>query len=349
MKAIRCLVVEDSATVRRHIVGILSADPELDVVGEAENGRDAIRLCQALRPDVISLDMMLPLMTGVAVTEYIMAHCPVPILIVSASVNRGELFRTYDALAAGAIDALEKPAGAAPDPDWDARLVDAVKRVSRIRAISHPRLRIASRAGKGPSPSPARRYDLVVVGASTGGPAAVVEILRALPPGFGVPLLLVLHVGIQFGMAFAEWLDGQTQHAVATARGGEPLSALRGRITMAPADRHMIVQDGLLRLSDAPERHSCRPSVDVLFESVAEQCGRTTIACLLTGMGRDGARGLLDIRQAGGLTIAQDEATSVIYGMPREAARLEAAERVLGLDRIGPALAAELADGRRTT
>jgi two-component system chemotaxis response regulator CheB len=346
VKRIRCLVVEDSATVRRRIVEILSADPELEVVGEAENGRDVILLCRTLHPDVISLDMMLPVMTGLAVTEYVMAHFPVPILIVSASLNRGELFHTYDALAAGAIDVLEKPAGDAESGDWGVLLVAALKRVSRIKAITHPRLRLGT-AGTKPS-LPARKCDLAVIGASTGGPAAVVEILRALPPDFPVPLLLVVHIGAQFGKAFADWLDGQSVHPVSAAAGGEALSGLCGRVVMAPADRHMIVRDGALHLSDAAERHSCRPSVDVLFESVARERGATTAACLLTGMGRDGAQGLLAIRQAGGLTIAQDEASSVIYGMPREAALLGAAERVLPLAQIGPALAAEFTGkGRR--
>jgi two-component system chemotaxis response regulator CheB len=341
VKRIRCLVVEDSATVRRRIVEILDADPELEVVGEAENGRDAILLCRTLRPDVISLDMMLPVMTGLAVTEYVMAHFPIPILIVSASLNRGELFHTYDALAAGAIDVLEKPAGGAEAGDWAVQLVTALKRVSRIKAITHPRLRLGAAGAK--PPPPARKCDLAVIGASTGGPAAVVEILRALPPRFPVPLLLVVHIGAQFGKAFADWLDGQSMHPVSAAAGGETLSALCGRVVMAPADRHMIVGDGALHLSDAAERHSCRPSVDVLFESVARERGATAAACLLTGMGRDGAQGLLAIRQAGGLTIAQDEASSVIYGMPREAALLGAAERVLPLAQIGPALAAEFA------
>lgn len=343
MKKIRCLVVEDSATVRARIVEILAADPELEVAGEAENGRDAIRLCQSLRPDVVTLDMVLPLMTGLAVTEYVMAHCPVPILIVSASVNRGELFHTYDALAAGAVDVLDKPAAKLDDDAWAARLVAAVKRVSRIRTITHPRLRLGAAAAAPSLPAARRKCSLIAVGASTGGPAAVVEVLRALPRGFAVPLLLVLHIGAQFGKAFADWLDGQSEHPVCAAAGGEKLAALAGRVVMAPPERHLIVRDGALHLSDEAERHSCRPSVDVLFESVARQMGASTIACLLTGMGRDGASGLLEIRRAGGLTIAQDEATSIIYGMPREASLLGAAERVLPLDRIGPALAAEIA------
>jgi two-component system chemotaxis response regulator CheB len=165
-------------------------------------------------------------------------------------------------------------------------------------------------------------------------------VLRSLPDGFRLPLLFVLHIGEPFGAAFAEWLDGQTRRRVAYAREGEPLSAAAGRVVMAPPDRHLIVRNSRLSLSDDPQRHSCRPSADVLFESVARECGPSAVACVLTGMGRDGAAGLLEVRQAGGLTIAQDEASSVVHGMPREAVLLGAAERVLPLSEIGPLLAA---------
>jgi two-component system chemotaxis response regulator CheB len=151
--------------------------------------------------------------------------------------------------------------------------------------------------------------------------------------------LLVVHIGDPFSTAFAEWLDGQSEMSVAHARDGDRLESLAGRVAMAPPDRHLVVEDGRLRLTSGPERHSCRPSVDVLFESLAREMGPATVACLLTGMGRDGASGLLAIRRAGGLTLAQDEATSVVYGMPREAVLLQAVDRVLPLDQIGPSLA----------
>src|SRR5687767_9940727 len=141
-RRLRVLVVEDSLTVRRRLCDALTADPQLEVVGEAENGQRAIELCQALRPDVMTLDMHLPIMTGLSATEYIMAHCPTPILIVSASTNRGELFKTYDALAAGAVDVLEKPRGDDSDEGWDQRFRAAVRMVARIKVITHPRARL---------------------------------------------------------------------------------------------------------------------------------------------------------------------------------------------------------------
>lgn len=368
---IRVLIVEDSATVRGHLHEVLAGDPQLEIVGEAADGKQAIEACLALRPDVITMDMMLPVITGLGATEYIMAHCPTPILVVSASTNRGELYRTYEALSAGAVDVMEKPRGDEPDGAWEATFLATVKLVSRIRVITHmagrqrtveqleargPAVRRlpgsagaegAAAPGDGAAPTGvvrtgagARLFTAVAIGASTGGPGALVDVLRALPPDVTLPVLLVLHIGKPFGDAFASWLDGQTRRPVAFASDGQSLRSVTGRVVMAPPDRHLVVRGDRLWLSDAPERHSCRPSVDTLFESVASAIGSTAVGCLLTGMGRDGAEGLLAIRRAGGATIAQDEATSVVYGMPREAALLGAAERVLPLHAIGPAIAA---------
>ncbi len=348
MDRIRVVVVEDSVTVRHRLVDTLASDPDLEVVGQGEDGKTAIELCQQLRPDVVTLDMMMPVMTGVAAAEYIMAYCPTPILIVSASTNRGELFRTYEALAAGALDVLEKPRGDEPEGVWEQKLISTVKLVSRIKVITHVRgkLRLAPRALVSESPAtdaraPASRCSIVAIGASTGGPAAILEILRGLPADFPLPILIVLHIGEPFGVAFADWLDGLSPLRVAYAKEGEVLPAPGiGRIVLAPPDRHLVVRDGRLRLTLSPERHSCRPSVDELFESLAREVGHGCTACLLTGMGKDGAAGLLQMRHAGGTTIAQDEQTSVVFGMPREAILLGAAASVLALGEIAPALRA---------
>ena len=343
MSRIRVLVVEDSLTVRKHIVEVLAADPDLEVIGEAEDGQRAIELIRTLRPDVVTLDMMLPIMSGVAVTEHVMAFCPTPILVVSSSTNRGELFKTYDALAAGAVDVLEKPAADAVDEVWGLSLRAAVKLVSRIKVITHIRGRLVR------APSPTRlepdggpvHVSLIAIGASTGGPAAVVRIFRALPATFPVPILLTVHISEPFGAAFAEWLDGLSGPRVRYAIDREAVPAVgQPGILMAPPDRHLVAERGRLRLTRDPERHSCRPSVDVLFESLASEVGARGVGCLLTGMGRDGAAGLLAMRRAGARTIAQDEASSVVFGMPKEAIALGAAQRILALDDITTALIA---------
>jgi two-component system, chemotaxis family, protein-glutamate methylesterase/glutaminase len=343
---IRVLVIEDSLTVRRMLVDVLSEDPELRVVGEAEDGKQGIELCERLRPDVVTMDMMMPVMTGVAAVEYIMAYCPTRILVVSSSTNRGELFRTYDALAAGAIDVLDKPSAREAGSGWEERLRRTVKLIARIKVITHVRGRLGS-MGRAPHdaalalpPASTRPGDasVVAIGGSTGAPGAVAQILRALPPDFAAPILLVIHINEPFGAALAEWLDAQSSLRVRYARDRERLSAAGAGVLMAPPGRHLVLDRDVLRLDDGPERHSCKPSVDVLFKSLAAAAARETLACLLTGMGKDGAEGLAAIRHAGGATIAQDEASSVVFGMPREAILLGAAEQVLATGDIAPAL-----------
>ncbi|WP_433790217.1 chemotaxis-specific protein-glutamate methyltransferase CheB [Actinoplanes sp. CA-252034] len=338
----RVLIVEDSATMRHHLREALQADPQLEIVGEAADGERAVQMVARLRPDVITMDMMLPGISGLAATEQIMAEHPTPILVVS-SADREELFSTYNALAAGAVDVMEKPRGDDSDADWAARLRTSLRLVARIRVITHPRARLGRRSSPPPPPAPTTvpvpppgGLAVVAVGASTGGPAALTELIRVLPPSFPTPVLVVQHIAAseQFAVAFSDWLAGQTGRDVRYARDGAPVSRGAGQVLLAPPDRHLFVRDGLLRLSAGPPRHSCRPSVDVLFESVAGEYGPNAAGCLLTGMGRDGASGLLQMRNRGAVTFAQDEHSCTVYGMPREAALLGAAVHVLPPGRI---------------
>ncbi|MFO0572565.1 MAG: chemotaxis protein CheB [Polyangia bacterium] len=358
MATLRVLVVEDSATMRSHLVQTLRRDPDCQVVGEAADGDSAVRLCETLRPDVVTLDMVLSgSKTGVEVTEHIMAYCPTPILVVSSSFNRRDVAQTFQALAAGAVEVIEKPSGREPEGAWERTFLQTVKLAARIKVIRHPRQRLRELERPSPSPRPVlaatpagvaaapvaageRRRgparSLIAIGASTGGPAAVVEVLRHAPPA---PVLLIIHIGTAFSVGLIDWLAQVLPQRVCEVFDGQPLpSPGTHAVLVAPADRHLVVQGGQLRLLNQPERNACRPSIDVLFESVAEHLGPRAAGCLLTGMGRDGAEGLLRMRQAGAATIAQDQSTSVVFGMPREAIRLNAAERVLRLPEIGPAL-----------
>jgi two-component system chemotaxis response regulator CheB len=348
---ITVLVGEDSRTVRRSIVEVLSAEPDMTVIGEAGDGKETIELCLARKPRVITLDMMMPVVSGLAATEYIMAFCPTPIVIVSGSTNRGEVFRTYEALAAGALDVIEKPRANEPIEDWQRRLVDTVRVASRVRVITHPRGRLRANwdfdtpvpvpsESTVPPPSPSQavraRLAVVAIGASTGGPKAIVDVLRELPADFPVPILVVTHISESFAAGFADWVGANSPLPVRLAQDGDPVA--RTGVTVAPADRHLIVEDGRLRLVTTAAVHSCRPSIDVLFASLAREYGGRVTGVLLTGMGRDGADGLLGIRTAGGVTIAQDEDSCVIFGMPAEAIRLGAAAHVLAPAAIGSLL-----------
>lgn len=377
MSKIRVVVTDDSLTVRKHLVEVLSADPEFLVVGEASNGQEAVELCERLHPDVITMDMAMPAMDGLAATEFIMGHCPTPILIVSASVNRGEVLRTFDAMAAGAVDVLDKPSASSVHT-WDKEFLDKLRLVSRIKPITHPRALLRSRGASCPAlgrqfseaPSPAGgrnsadaatellahrsghlATEVIAIGASTGGPAALAHILSQIPVNFPLPILLVIHLVKEFAPGFVRWLDRESRLRVRYALEVEPLPRPgEGEVIMAPPGRHLVVTNECLQLTTSPERNSCRPSVDILFESVARVYGSRAAACLLTGMGADGATGLLAVRRSGGFTIAQDESSSVVFGMPREAIERGAAEIVLPLTEFAPTLcliAGVAANGKR--
>jgi two-component system chemotaxis response regulator CheB len=346
-RRLRVLIADDSLTVRKRLADALASDADIEVVGEARDGLEAVSMCAALKPDVVTMDVVMPGLDGVQAAEEIMAQTPTPILVVSAAENRGERFSTLNALAAGAVEALEKPAHSEDPAAFDARLVRALKLVSRVPVVTRRRRKGANEPRRVDAPvlEPGVRREVVAIGGSTGGPGALLSLMRELPSDFPLPILVVLHIGQAFGFGMAEWLSTMSPLPVLEATHGARIQA--GTVYLCPPDRHMVVRGQRLWLTLDPERHSCRPSVDVLFESVAEEYGARAVGCLLTGIGRDGAAGLLAMRARGALTVAQDEASCAVFGMPREAIARGAAAHVAAPAAMASLLSSASKPGRR--
>ncbi len=324
------MVVDDSRFVREVLREILESDPEIRVVTEAENGREAVDRCVSVGPDVVLMDLQMPVMDGLTAVEQIMVARPTPVIILSATVRPGEVKSAFQAVRAGAFEALPKPEGMTCRESYRKVAEDLVTRVKLYA-------RVGRRKGWGEeSPAslsaldlavPAASRRLVAIGASTGGPRTIQALLAALPGTFPCPILLVQHISPGFTRGFAQWLQRETPLTVRIVEGAEPLH--RGTVYLGLDGRHLVMGKGKAVLSDAPPVNACRPSVDVLFRSMAQECGRLGVAVLLTGMGRDGADGALAVRQAGGEVLVQDERSSVIFGMPRAAIELGAATRIV--------------------
>jgi two-component system chemotaxis response regulator CheB len=341
MKRVRVLVVDDSALVRKLLAGLLASDPGLEVVGTAVDPYEAREKIKALNPDVLTLDVEMPRMDGVTFLGHLMRLRPMPVVMVSSLTVAGADV-TLAALELGAVDFITKPRldVAAGLEASAAVLVERVKAAARARL--RPRVPSAVRPPARAQPLLARveaTDRLLVLGASTGGTEAVAEVLMAMPPD--APAVVVAqHIPEVFSARWADRLDGCCAVKVREAVDGEP--ALLGHVYVAPGNHHLrVVRSGaryLLRVTQDAAVNRHRPSVDVLFESVARCAGRNAVAALLTGMGADGAEGLLSLRRAGAHTIAQDEATSVVWGMPGEAVKRGAAVEVLPLERVAEAL-----------
>jgi two-component system chemotaxis response regulator CheB len=328
-------VADDSATVREYLVYLLGEDPALEVVGTARDGHEAVEQAERLRPDVIVMDVHMPRMNGFDATRTIMERVPTPIVIVSASMSRDEVATTFEALKAGALTVVEKPGGLDHPTHAESarRLVETVNLMAEVKVV-----RRWPRHERPVSPSlvaarPDRKTRLVAIGASTGGPQVVAEILASLPADLAVPVLVVQHIAPGFTEGLVEWLDQATRLKVTLAEPGE---LVRPGTVYLPRDgvQMGVAKDGRIRLMNDLTEEGFSPSASYLFRSVADAYGRSAVGILLTGMGRDGAAGLKRLREAGGVTIAQDEASSVIFGMPAEAIRLGAAEHVLAPEQI---------------
>jgi two-component system chemotaxis response regulator CheB len=340
-KHVRVLIVDDSALVRRLLSDMLSSDPGITVLGTARDAYDAREKIKALNPDVLTLDVEMPKMDGLTFLRNLMRLRPMPVIMVSSLTEEGAEV-TLDAVSIGAVDYLPKPKIdlAATLSDYKEQLIAKVKaaasariRPARVAASADADLGSARRA----APRRWRTTErIIAIGASTGGTEAIREVLIHLPPD--TPGIVVTqHIPKLFSGAFARRMDSCCQLTVCEAEDGQQV--LRGHVYIAPGDQHLqLVRDGaryVCRLDDGPPVNRHKPSVDVLFRSVAEHAGRNAIGVILTGMGKDGALGLKEMLDAGCPTVAQDEATSIVWGMPREAVTIGAAAQVLPLGEIG--------------
>jgi two-component system chemotaxis response regulator CheB len=340
---IRVLVVDDSPVLRELIVHLLEADPQLQVVGTAVNGHQAIEAVQRLRPDVVTMDYHMPALDGMEATRQIMQTQPLPIVIVSGSSAAEETQAAFRLLEAGALAVVEKPPGLG-DPGHEAaaaHLVQTVKLMAEVKVVRRWSTR-GLRAAPAPAPAPTQvardRVQGIVIGASTGGPVVLKTILAGLPRRLPVPVLIVQHIAAGFTAGLAHWLGEASGFPVRIAADGQRL--LPGHAYLAPEGRQMrVALDGSIALADIGPINGHCPSVSYLFDSARAVWGERTVAVLLTGMGRDGAEELKLLRAAGALTVAQDQESSAVHGMPGEAIRLGAAAHVLAPAQIADLLA----------
>lgn len=367
-------IVNDLAVACEALRRAVAEDPALEVIWIARDGLQALELAQRARPDLILMDLIMPRMNGAEATREIMRVAPCPILVVTATVT-GNAGLVYEALGAGALDAVNTPsftqgatlrggeellrrihlvartqhAAAAESVAIGRRTIPSppspppIARPSLVKSAApqSPSSRAASSAGSlAPSdPSPRTMCAIVAIGASTGGPRAVADVLRALPVDMTAATLIVQHVSTAFVRGFADWLGAETGRRVDLARAGQVVAA--GDVLVAGEERHMVLgANGTIEYRDEPRALLHCPAIDELFASLAHY-GRPGVAVLLTGMGRDGAQGMMQLRSAGWHTIAQDEKSSVVWGMPGAAHKLGAAVETLALDRIAPAILAQ--------
>ncbi len=350
MPKLRVLVVDDAVVVRRLVSDALNADPDLEVVGTASNGKLCLDLLPQLAPDAVTLDVEMPELDGLATLRELRKQWPrLPVVMLSALTEKGASV-TLDCLSAGASGYVTKPAGmsglAAAQERVRSELAPMIKALcmrSQPKGIARP---IGAAAPRRAAPSRTTGAPAIVaIGVSTGGPNALAEVLPALPANLGVPVVVVQHMPPVFTRLLAERLASKSQLTITEAQDGEMLQA--NHVYVAPGDFHMkLVRNGQevrIALNQEPPENSCRPAVDPLFRSVAEVYGGKSLGVILTGMGKDGLRGCEILREQGGQILAQDEETSVVWGMPGFVARAGLADEILPLSAVAPEIVRRLA------
>ncbi len=348
---LRVLIIDDSAVVREILAQSLGTDPRFTLAGAAPDPYVAREILARKTVDVITLDLEMPRMDGLTFLRHLMKYFPIPVIVLS-SLTDGRNAASLEALALGALDIIPKPGGSYSVADS----LDLLK--EKLLAASQSdfsKIRQQAEANRALAVKPTQRLatpraslariaatnKLIAVGASTGGTIALETLFRSFTPD-APPTVCVIHMPEKFTATYADRLNSLCAVSVVEAQDGQ--MAEPGTVYLAPGNKHLLLRargkDYYLKVAEGPKVHHQRPAVDILFRSVAEEAGQNTAAALLTGMGKDGAAGLLQIRQAGGYTIAQDEATSIVFGMPKEAIALGAAADVLALEKIAPALLA---------
>ena len=338
-KHVRVLIVDDSLVAREMLASILSSDPDIEVVGQAKDGVEAVAMVAQLRPDLVTMDIHMPKLDGLRATEKIMAYTPTPILVVSSSVRGEGVGSAFDALAFGALEVIKKP-----EPrEWvdlqriGREVIRKVKVLANIKVITH----IGGRREQQSAPAVpigrrTRKRNVVAIGSSTGGPSALLAVLGRLPVDIKVPVLVAQHIADGFVPGLVGWLNAGCAIDIVVAEEG--VSPQPGTVYFATTGSNMTVSGGEIRFRTPGRGQLYIPSADTLFESVARFYGKNSVAVLLTGMGADGAAGMKVLHDVGAVTIAQDEATCVVFGMPKSAIDLGGASLVLGVNDIAAAV-----------
>lgn len=328
----RIAIVNDLLMAVEVLRRVLTTVPDYEIAWIAYNGAEAVEKCVDDLPDLILMDLIMPVMDGVQATCTIMKGTPCAILVVTASV-RGNAAKVFEAMGCGALDAVSTPVlGSEGKIEGGAELIKKIKTIGKLIGKPVPNEKA------GPSKVlPRSAPQLVAIGSSTGGPKALADILSKLPADFRASIVIVQHVDVQFAGGLAEWLNEQTHMTVTVASGGQTLR--EGMVYVAGTNDHLVIGPDLaLHYTPEPRDYPYRPSVDTFFFSVGKHWPAQSVAVLLTGMGKDGAKGLLALKRAGWHTIAQDEKTSIVYGMPKAAAEIDAAVEILPLDRIAESI-----------